>query len=157
VFVWALLHTAAAEAKHRAVQEVSVNKINRIVVVVVGLLILMSFIGAIAVSAQEPVPIKSNEVFALLADYPPEADPESEATGFRLYINNMLITTAGREVLSNGVVTFGGLRLSKGTYTLAISAFNESGESISLPLGVLVTPGKPRTPTGLRVVKVAVQ
>lgn len=110
-------------------------------------------LALVAVEPQVNDSIRKGTSFSIAADYD---DPD--AVGIRLYMNGA--QQASRTLAELGcstlpcVVKFpflGGLQ--RGTYVFYMEAFNSEGVAASQALTVTVTPGPPKEPTNIRVIK----
>lgn len=75
-----------------------------------------------------------------------------ETTGYRLYVDGSQVQEKPASALSAGVITFADSDgLPKGSYDLEVAAFNEDGETKSLPLTLIVMGKAPTAPINLHI------
>lgn len=90
---------------------------------------------------------------ARLAPFTIAADHAGDnTTGYRLWQNGIVIRDVPVSSLVVGVISFAfpvGIDTA-GTYTFVITAYNAEGETLSDPLVLTVTTGKPAKPTNVR-------
>lgn len=116
------------------------------------------FVIAIAVvgyaapaAAQATDTIKQNTLFRVAADHD-GVDTDS----FRLYQNGVVVTTKPVTALAANAIVFDYLTgLPKGTYVFFIEAVGPGGVTGSDTLTLTVTPGAPKKPANIRIVKSA--
>jgi hypothetical protein len=117
--------------------------------------------GAGAASAQtgtcgtSPCALQQMKPFTAAAEHQPV---DGDTTGYRFYLNGVVIqtkTVAQRiNILADGTGTieFPHVGLPKGTHVVYVEAYGDGGATASVTLTLVVTPGKPKAPTNLRVV-----
>lgn len=75
-----------------------------------------------------------------------------DTVGYRLYVNGSSVQEKPASALSGGVISFADSDgLEKGTYTLHVAAYNDDGESKSLPFTLVITGTAPSAPVNLRI------
>jgi hypothetical protein len=101
--------------------------------------------------------VQAMKPFSVLADHN-ALEAGLEAEGYKLWINGTesRVATVADVWVGNGisgVVTFANVVLPKGTHTIQVSAFNAGGDSPSAGLAVVSSPGKPKAPINVRLMK----
>ena len=102
-----------------------------------------------------PCALQQMKPFTAAAEHQPV---DGDTTGYRLYVDGAVVqtkTVAQRvNILADGTGTieFPHAGLTKGTHVIYVEAYGDGGATGSTTLTLTVTPGKPKAPTGLRVV-----
>lgn len=123
------------------------------------LALMLSAPTAPAIGLQTTVPtVEAGKAFSLLADY--SAADAANVVGFQLYVDgNAVRTLMVAQAWANGLITVPAITITVlGPHTLALSAFNATGDTMSAPLSISVVspttpPSKPSPATNLRIIK----
>ncbi|SRR6266540_2441319 len=105
---------------------------------------------AVPVFAQTSDSIKQNTAFTVAADH-----DGIDTTEYHLYQNGALVQTKAVSNLVLGTIAFDRYLagLPKGTYVFYVEAFGPGGAASSVTLTLTVTPGNPKPPTNLRIIR----
>lgn len=116
-----------------------------------GILFVLLFLFAFAntASAQVTDSVKQNASFKVAADH-----DGLDTDSYRIYVNGAVFNTLPETALVAGVITFSfPAGLVKGTYVIYIEAIGPGGVTASDTLTLTVTPGPPKKPLNIRVIK----
>jgi hypothetical protein len=113
------------------------------------LAILLLFVAA-PLYAQTSDTIKQNTAFTVAADH-----DGIDTDEYRLYQNGVRVQTKAVSNLLVGTIAFDRYvaGLPKGTYVFYVEAVGPGGAGVSTTLTLTVTPGNPKPPTNLRLIR----
>lgn len=99
--------------------------------------------------AQVSDSVKQNTPFQAAADH-----DGLDTDSYRIYVNGAVFNTLPVTALTNGTITFDfPAGLTKGTYVLYVEAVGPGGVTGSDTLTLTVTPGQPKKPLNIRIIK----